>query len=106
MGPRALARGNISAEEALRRTSLGFNGAARSRARKFALDLEFADEGQASMGPRALARGNFLRIFASMNMTTLQWGRALSRAEIRNVYIESVENRNGFNGAARSRARK
>src|SRR5439155_25996516 len=83
----------------------------------------------ASMGPRTLARGNLLGQFKTslaaalqwgralsraeitllrlrrINMDLLQWGRALSRAEIRNSFPR-LQKRVRFNGAAHSRARK
>src|SRR5437667_9869481 len=61
----------------------GFNGAAHSRARKCGLGIVGLGDRSASMGPRTLVRGNFLRnpyVIEKANM--LQWGRALSCAEI------------------------
>src|SRR5438094_322336 len=89
-----------------------FNGAARSRARKFpsaklvtacatwlqwgrALSrAEIWRDGQkgvglslASMGPRALARGNPFTTTLASREQRLQWGRALSRAEMLTAMI-------------------
>src|SRR2546430_1462057 len=57
------------------------------------------------MGPRTLVRGNAQRAAHHRASIPLQWGRALSCAEIRGP-DHDARDRHGFNGAAHSRARK
>src|SRR5213593_484279 len=107
MGPRALARGN-NLQRVLYGSNLGsFNGAARSRARKF------YDSGgrvlislPASMGPRALARGNPPSPAVHSTVATRFNGAARSRARKCLHAVQTALKLDGFNGAARSRARK
>src|SRR5438094_8917195 len=60
----------------------------------------------ASMGPRTLVRGNKRSPSSTKSMNALQWGRALSCAEMlprtRSLWRRCAS----FNGAAHSRARK
>src|SRR2546430_1462058 len=107
-----------------------FNGAAHSRARKCAEGSPSQSKHSASMGPRTLVRGNSRTGSRRTRPSWLQWGRALSCAEITKAAAHyaahSVELQWGralscaemdgarkfqrfgsrFNGAAHSRARK
>src|SRR5437773_2019780 len=59
----------------------------------------------ASMGPRTLVRGNVQLGVGITQVNVLQWGRALSCAEIDVAHLAD-DLQTGFNGAAHSRARK
>src|SRR2546422_1006759 len=58
------------------------------------------------MGPRTLVRGNKGFAVGASPPMALQWGRALSCAEMHGEFAKARRRRNGFNGAAHSRARK
>src|SRR5205809_188272 len=81
MGPRTLVRGNV-------------HGCGR-----------WSDTRYAPMGPRTLVRGNRPPSTVSSKVCWLQWGRALSCAEIRRSFPSTDPDTAGFNGAAHSRAR-
>ena len=66
-----------------------FNGAAHSRARKCQQRDQFGGQRHASMGPRTLVRGNDSNFIAKGGDYKLQWGRALSCAEM--AIIGTVE---------------
>src|SRR5213593_4577409 len=84
MGPRALARGNIVTTKATIWSRPSFNGAARSRARKYALALFDTFDVVLLQWGRALSRAEItVAVFVPSVICWLQWGRALSRAEIR-----------------------
>ena len=109
MGPRPFERGNFRAgAQPCQDPSPDFNGAAPFRARKFG-EKHFLEAEQAftSMGPRPFERGNvrFPRDRQPKSSALLQWGRALSSAEIRNRCVARGRFAH-FNGAAPFRARK
>ncbi len=105
MGPRTFARGNESSQTQAA-SWRSFNGAAHFRTRKCQAHHRNPAGGHASMGPRTFARGNpepvrsyWRHVYASMgprtfargnydcawnefNVAELQWGRALSHAEM------------------------
>src|SRR3989442_189698 len=58
------------------------------------------------MGPRTLVRGNRQRMASKVPRHKLQWGRALSCAEISCGDWHPCPATHCFNGAAHSRARK
>src|SRR5208337_4738100 len=83
MGPRSIERGNFSNSARKVGSFISFNGAALDRARKC----------------------DCLGVH-SLNLDTLQWGRARSSAEISARRRPSPPEVPGFNGAALDRARK
>src|SRR5436309_664596 len=106
MGPRTLVRGNQPLRQVyVSRTRQRFNGAAHSRARKSNEGGEGEVGCLASMGPRTLVRGNAVGGLFAIFVIRLQWGRALSCAEICGNCANAVRV-SSFNGAAHSRARK
>src|SRR5438876_337306 len=58
------------------------------------------------MGPRTLVRGNERIGNRQIARVLLQWGRALSCAEIAYRWLPLLQQSGRFNGAAHSRARK
>ena len=106
-GPRARARGNCRANHARSAPPVCFNGAARTRARKYR-----PGHGRrhrkllASTGPRARARGNqFEDVDAAPGDLASTGPRARARGNLRSSG-SPLAMRRCFNGAARTRARK
>ncbi len=82
MGPRAFARGDrrtVLVERKHTHSSMGPRAFARGD--KASL-RRLISAGQSSMGPRAFARGDLTHALFRSGAAPLQWGRALSRAEI------------------------
>src|SRR5881296_1848677 len=92
MGPRALARGNLVRRLRIMASLACFNGAARSRARK-SKSTRPPRAGASSFNGAARSRARKYRDDEGHYLvaTKLQWGRALSRAEISaGVVVPSV----------------
>src|SRR5881628_2784821 len=107
MGPRALARGNGADNLAELVFEKRFNGAARSRARKWIIARPQRWKHALLQWGRALSRAEISPLTTySIAVGLLQWGRALSRAEISLSRLDLPPHLWRFNGAARSRARK
>src|SRR5436190_24201081 len=100
MGPRTLVRGNKAGRRVFLLPYRSFNGAAHSRARKSRPNVASSPPTIALQWGRALSCAEICSYSVTVAGTTLlQWGRALSCAEI-GAMVQTYGFLTCFNGAA------